>query len=143
RNWTMLLVGVIASAALAVVLDLLLGAAEHALAGRKRGRVIFPAVGLAALILVVIVVLPRIVSVSASVSVSGRRSLTLTHTPTPTRRSPLKIGAKTFTEQYILAEVLRARLAASGIDSEVAGSLGSTVIFDALVDGDVDVYVDY
>ena len=30
-----------------------------------------------------------------------------------------------------------------GVEVDVAQSLGSTVIFDALVNGDVDVYVDY
>ncbi len=140
RSWSMLLVGVIASAALAVALDLLLGAAEHALASRKRKLVLFPLGGLVALILTVIVVLPRIVSVSASVSASEHRPLTPTLAPTPAK---VRIGAKTFTEQYILAEVLRARLAAAGIDSEIAGSLGSTVIFDALTGGDIDAYVDY
>src|SRR5262249_57128877 len=42
RNWQMLLVGVAAAATLAVALDLLLGAIEHALAGRKRRRVWIP-----------------------------------------------------------------------------------------------------
>jgi osmoprotectant transport system permease protein len=55
----------------------------------------------------------------------------------------VRIGAKTFTEQYILAEVLRARLTAAGIRVELAQSLGSTVIFDALHDGQLDAYIDY
>jgi osmoprotectant transport system permease protein len=56
---------------------------------------------------------------------------------------PVVIGAKTFTEQYILAALLEQRIAATGVPTEVRASLGSTVAFDALVAGDVDVYVDY
>jgi osmoprotectant transport system permease protein len=139
RNWSMLLVGVIASAALAVALDLLLGAAEHTLASRKRKRVWLPIGGLLALIFTVIVVLPRVVVPQSAVSGGPRHEAR----GPAVARGTVKIGAKTFTEQYILAEVLRARLATAGIDSEIAGSLGSTVIFDALTSGDIDAYVDY
>jgi osmoprotectant transport system permease protein len=55
----------------------------------------------------------------------------------------LRVGAKTFTEQYILVEVLRQRLAKVGIEADVAQSLGSTVVFDALASGQIDAYVDY
>jgi osmoprotectant transport system permease protein len=55
----------------------------------------------------------------------------------------VRIGAKTFTEQYILAELLRARLAPSGLAVEVVESLGSNVVFEALRHGDLDAYVDY
>jgi osmoprotectant transport system permease protein len=55
----------------------------------------------------------------------------------------VRLGGKTFTEQYVLVEVLRARLVAAGIGVEVAGSLGSTVAFDALHGGQIDAYVDY
>lgn len=53
------------------------------------------------------------------------------------------IGAKTFTEQYILSELLAAQLRDHGLRAEVAPSLGSTVAFDALRSGQIDVYVDY
>jgi osmoprotectant transport system permease protein len=53
------------------------------------------------------------------------------------------IGAKGFPEQYILAAVIEQRLAAAGFDTEVKGDLGSAVIFNALVAGDIDAYVDY
>ncbi|MGH7803676.1 MAG: glycine betaine ABC transporter substrate-binding protein, partial [Candidatus Binatia bacterium] len=58
--------------------------------------------------------------------------------------SPVRIGAKPFTEQYVLAEVIGGRIArATGEPVTVLPSLGSTVVFDALVAGDVDAYVDY
>jgi osmoprotectant transport system permease protein len=138
RNWSMLLVGVVASAALAVALDLLLGAAEHTLAGRKRRRVALPVGGLLALIVVVIAILPRVVTPEGARTATGHARAAgrdaVTH---------MKLGAKTFTEQYVLTEVIRQRLAAAGIEAEVSGSLGSTVIFDALEHGDIDAYVDY
>ena len=136
RNFAMLLVGVAAAAALALVLDALLGAAEHALAGRRKRRVLWPAGGLAALVLV-IVLLPRFVggdATAASGATTTAAGAPVTH---------VRIGGKTFTEQYILVELMRARLAQSGITAEVAQSLGSTVVFDALVHRDLDVYVDY
>jgi osmoprotectant transport system permease protein len=54
------------------------------------------------------------------------------------------IGAKTFTEQYILSELLGLQIAReTGLPTRTLQSLGSTVAFDSLVNGDVDVYVDY
>ena len=58
-------------------------------------------------------------------------------------RTLIRIGAKTFTEQYVLAELLRLLLEAQGLHVELVTSLGSTVVFDALRHGDLDVYVDY
>jgi osmoprotectant transport system permease protein len=57
---------------------------------------------------------------------------------------PLRIGAKTFTEQYVLAEVLARQIhRTTGAPTEVLASLGSTVAFDALVRGEIDAYVEY
>ena len=54
------------------------------------------------------------------------------------------IGAKTFTEQYILSEILAQTIRdRTGAPTQLKQSLGSTVVFDALVSGQVDVYVDY
>ncbi len=58
--------------------------------------------------------------------------------------APIKIGAKTFTEQYILAEIIGQKIRAeSDREAQVLSSLGSTVVFDALKNGAVDVYVGY
>ena len=57
---------------------------------------------------------------------------------------PIVIGAKTFTEQYVLSELLAARIAdATGLPTRTLPSLGSTVAFDALRSNEIDVYVDY
>ncbi len=57
---------------------------------------------------------------------------------------PISIGAKTFTEQYILSELLAETVRrATGTPTEAKQSLGSAVVFDALVNGQIDAYVDY
>lgn len=137
RNFPMLLVGVAAAAALAILLDALLGATEHALSGRSKRRAFIPAVGLVGLVALVILVLPNLVAAERQLAGGSQTS---GPTASVTR---LRIGGKTFTEQYILVELLRARLEQVGVAADVAQSLGSTVVFDALVNGDVDVYVDY
>jgi osmoprotectant transport system permease protein len=53
------------------------------------------------------------------------------------------VGAKTFTEQYILAALIEQRLAAAGLSATRREGLGSSVILDALAGNDIDVYVDY
>jgi osmoprotectant transport system permease protein len=58
--------------------------------------------------------------------------------------APIRVGAKTFTEQYILADLLADHLRdRTGLATEPVPSLGSTVAFDALRSGEIDVYVDY
>ena len=53
------------------------------------------------------------------------------------------IGAKTFTEQYVLAALIDQRLAAQGLTATRHQGLGSNVLFDALASNEVDVAVDY
>ena len=53
------------------------------------------------------------------------------------------IGAKPFTEQYVLAALIEQRLEAHGLSAQGRDGLGSGVIFNALVAGDIDAYVDY
>jgi len=139
RNWTMLLAGVVAAAALALILDAILAATEHAVSRRPRGNVIAPGAAFVILAVVIFGVLPRLAgpgnepaSATPATSAAGRPLVT-----------QVRIGAKTFTEQYILAELLRARLEPRGLAVEVVESLGSNVVFDALRHGDLDAYVDY
>lgn len=53
------------------------------------------------------------------------------------------VGAKTFTEQYILAKLIADRLQEAGFDVTIRDGLGSTVVFNALAHDQIDVYVDY
>jgi len=121
RNDAAVLVGCAAAAFLALGLDGLLrmlarGWSERRPALIVAGGAIFVAMGAASL---------------AGVSPAGAAR-------------PLRIGAKTFTEQYILAEVLARQIdRKTGAPAEVLASLGSTVAFDALARGEVDAYVEY
>ena len=53
------------------------------------------------------------------------------------------VGAKNFSEQYILAELMAARIEAEGPRVRRKEGLGSAVIFRALAAGEIDAYVDY
>src|SRR5690606_20603106 len=53
------------------------------------------------------------------------------------------VGAKNFSEQYILAELIAARLAPLGKPVSKRTGLGSTIAFRALARSELDVYVDY
>ena len=124
RNLTAVLVGCVAAAVLALVLDGLVRALGAAvLARRKRS----------------------LVAVGAVLGLLYAHA-TLAFVTDAADRGPARIviGAKTFTEQYILGQILAKTVAgATGSSVDVLASLGSTVAFDALRGGDIDAYVDY
>lgn len=121
QDWTLVLTGCLASAALALTADALLGLIALGLAKRRRFLVWTGLVLLAGGI--VAAALPRLM-------------------PAPARDTVV-IGAKNFSEQYILARLIGDRLSAAGYRVEYREGLGSAVIFRALAAGDIDVYVDY
>ena len=55
----------------------------------------------------------------------------------------ITVGSKTFTEQYILSDLIEQRLADHGANVKTIQNMGSTILFDALRNNTVDVYVDY
>src|SRR5262249_29729223 len=59
------------------------------------------------------------------------------------RLTPIVVGAKTFTEQYVLAELLTLVLQHTEVPATIKSSLGSTILFEALAAGGVDCYVEY
>ena len=59
------------------------------------------------------------------------------------KRPKVIVGAKTFTEQFILTELISNRLQQGGFDAESKTNMGSTILFNALTQGTVDCYVDY
>jgi osmoprotectant transport system permease protein len=141
RNWSMVLVGVVAAAGLALLLDLALGGIERGMAAR-RPRLTLGSTAALVIILVAGLLAPRLEGGGAA----GPARAAALPDAAPSARPPVtrvRLGAKTFTEQYILVAALRARLEAEGLEVEVAESLGSTVVFDALRQGDIDAYVDY
>ena len=119
QNWVFVLFGCIAAAILALAVDQLLALIENGLRNRSRPRTALGVAGVAALIAATLV--PTIA------------------------RSPSNyiVGAKTFAEQYVLSALIAQRLRAAGFSASSRAGLGSNVIFDALVSGEIDVYVDY
>ena len=118
-NYTAVLVGCVSAATLAIVLDQLIRLAE--LAARRREPLMALGTGAGLMMLMGIGLSPMITGTRASVLV----------------------GAKTFTEQYILAELIANRLENAGLAADSLESLGSTVVFDALAQGSIHCYVDY
>jgi osmoprotectant transport system substrate-binding protein/osmoprotectant transport system permease protein len=119
QNWVFVLFGCLAAAALALGVDQLLALIETGIRNRSRVRVALGGAGIAAL-------------VAATLLPSMARSPTA-----------YIVGAKTFTEQYVLSALIAQRLRAAGLTANSREGLGSNVIFDALASNDVDVYVDY
>jgi glycine betaine/choline ABC-type transport system substrate-binding protein len=90
--------------------------------------------GVPALRLVVLATL--VASLVAAVTASAARS--------ERAKTPVIVGSKDFTEQFILAELYGQALEAKGFDVTVKSNLGSTSITDgALKKGDIDVYPEY
>jgi osmoprotectant transport system permease protein len=119
QNWVFVLFGCFAAAALALIVDQLLALVETGIRKRSPIRVAFGGIGVLAL-------------VAATLVPSMARS-----------QSTYIVGAKTFTEQYVLAALMAQRLRAAGLSASSREGLGSNVIFEALASGDIDVYVDY
>ncbi|HEY4157277.1 MAG TPA: ABC transporter permease/substrate-binding protein [Polyangiaceae bacterium] len=144
RNFPMVLIGVAAASLLALLLDLGLAGIERGLAARRAGLVLGACAGLVLLLGAGLASArlssPKPSAAPADPPATARATAPTEHHPAVTK---VRLGAKTFTEQYILVAVLRRLLEAQGIAVEVAESLGSTVVFDALRHGDVDAYVDY
>ncbi len=122
ENWVFVLFGCAAAAILAMAADQLLGLVEKGLAMRDRRRV---ALGAASLVIgAALIIAP---SLAGGMTGSGR----------------YVIGAKNFSEQFILAEMMGERLKATGARVRQHQGLGSAVIFRALQAGEIDAYVDY
>ncbi|HKD31416.1 MAG TPA: ABC transporter permease/substrate-binding protein [Xanthobacteraceae bacterium] len=119
ENWISVLLGCAAVVALALVVDWALGLIEAAAVGRRTTPMV---TGLAVLAIGI---------AAAAMPVGGLHGRAYV------------IGAKNFSEQFILAELMADRLKATGERVELKQGLGSAVIFRALAGGDIDAYVDY
>ncbi len=120
QNWVLVLAGCIASAGLALVADALLGLIEKGLAARRR---MLTFGGLAAVLLGILAAL--------TVQFGDRGG------------DRIVIGAKGFSEQYILARLIGQQLKAAGYGVEYRDGLGSAVAHQAVSTGAIDVLVDY
>ncbi|MGE0565631.1 MAG: ABC transporter permease/substrate-binding protein [Pseudolabrys sp.] len=119
QNWVFVLFGCFAAAGLALAVDRCLAAMEDGVARRSHRSLALGAGGIA------------LIALSALAPHLGRA------------QSAYAIGAKTFTEQYVLAALMEQRLEASGLSASRREGLGSTVVFNALAANEIDAYVDY
>ena len=108
QNWVFVLFGCLAAAVLALAVDQLLALIESGLRNRSRFRAALGGVGIAALVAATLV-------------------------PTMMRsQTNYIVGAKTFTEQYVLSALMAQRLKAASLPATTREGLGSNVIFEAL-----------
>ena len=148
RDWQRVLFGCIATMSLSLVLDQLIALIETSLQ-RRRLAVVWSAT--AALgVLLIIGLSPQFLSRTER----GFSRLAITQTvkeKTPAEETTVQplagqtvtIGAKGFTEQLILTELLAAEIEKAGGQAKQLGNMGSTIVFDALAKNTVDVSVDY
>ena len=120
ENWVFVLFGCAASAGLALAADQLLGLIESGVTRRKAWRIWTGGLGL-------------IIGVGVA----------LTPLIAAPRDAGYKIGAKNFSEQYILAELMARRLRAGGAAVTIKSDLGSATAYRAVAAGEIDAYVDY
>ena len=118
QNWVFVLFGCVAAALLALAVDQLLALIETGIGRRSRLRTTIGVLGLVALVVATLM-------------------------PSAASKKSYVVGAKTFTEQYVLSSLIAQRLRAADLSAAPREGLGSNVIFGALASGDIDVYVDY
>lgn len=120
QNWALVLAGCFASAALALIVDMLLGLIERGMAARRKwqwgGGVIAVVLGLAGALFY---------------QAGGKHD------------DAIVIASKQFSEQYILAQLVGSRLEEAGYDIEYRDGLGSAVVHSALASSNIDISVDY
>jgi osmoprotectant transport system permease protein len=121
EDWVLVLFGCAAAAGLALIVDQLLGLIEAGAALRDRRRVIAGAAGL------VLGALAALAPLAHGAGAGER----------------VTIGAKNFSEQYILAALMADRLRAAGDQVAEKDDLGSAVAYQAVASGEIDAYVDY
>lgn len=124
EDWALVVTGCLAAAALAIITDMALWRVETGLGSRNWRKASLGVVILTAMVAVVL-------------------TLWWNARPPESSQRAVVVGAKSFGEQYILAELLAQRLRDGGFPVTVRAGLGSAVAFRALKAGDIDLYVDY
>jgi len=125
EDWRRVLIGCVAAATLALLVDFMLSLIESGLARRAHRRL---GAGIALLLLATAATFLPITDAARSHNASER---------------VIVVGAKNFSEQYILADLIEKRLRDAGYRTERRDNLGSAIAYRALAAGDIDVYVDY
>jgi osmoprotectant transport system permease protein len=68
----------------------------------------------------------------------------LAETATAYQQEPIRVGTKVFTESVILGELASQSIEADGREAELIEQLGGTqILWNALLDGEIDVYPEY
>jgi osmoprotectant transport system permease protein len=119
ENWVSVLFGCVSAVALAVITDQLLALVEHGVAARRPARAWL---GLGLLV--------AGIAAAIAPSIHGTKAAYV-------------VGAKSFSEQYILANLLSDRIARAGSSASKRIGLGSVIAFKALANDEIDAYVDY
>jgi len=119
QNWVFVAFGCVAAAVLALAVDQLLLLIQVGISRDSRARTTLGTIGIIAVLLAAFV-----------------PSLARPH-------ATYVIGAKTFTEQYVLAALIAQVLESAGLSASERQGLGSNVLFDALAANDIDIAVDY
>lgn len=123
QNWALVLAGCIASVGLALVADGLFGLVER---GFRERRLVLSGLG-AALALAGI----------------GAAALGLASPESDDSTDTIVIGAKGFSEQYILARLIGMQLEEAGLAVEYREGLGSAVVHNAVTSSAIDISIDY
>ncbi|MEG3124128.1 ABC transporter permease/substrate-binding protein [Sphingomonas sp. GB1N7] len=121
QNWALALAGCLSAAALALAVDAILGGIEHGIRHRRRAQI----------------------WIAAAVLAAGVAFALAPLWPRAGDDKVVTIGAKNFSEQYILARLIGHRLERAGYQVRYREGLGSAVVFGALKGGDIDAYVEY
>ncbi len=137
RNWLSVLFGCLFAAGLAIILDQMIRLLEVAARDRRRGLAM--GVGLSLAMLILVSVAPRYITFEPA----GEGGSVIATNGADLVDETVVVGAKAFTEQYILGALLESRLEAAGARVDRRDNLGSTIAFDALRTGEIDVYIDY
>lgn len=148
RDWQRVLFGCVATMSLSLVLDQLIALIEISLQRRRMVVVWGATVALVGLLAVGLA--PQLFRTTAAgfagMAVGNGRSApaaTEAANQPPLAGQTITIGAKGFTEQLILTELLADCIRDAGGTAKTLGNMGSTIVFDALAKNTVDVYVDY
>jgi osmoprotectant transport system permease protein len=120
QNWALVLAGCLASAGLALVADWLLWWVERGIDERRRWK-----------------------WASALLAVAAGVTAALAAQASGDDERRIVIASKQFSEQYILAQLIGARLEAAGYAVEYRDGLGSAVVHSAVASSAIDISVDY
>ena len=146
RDWQRVLFGCVATMLLSLILDQLIALIERSLQ-RRRFVVVWGGTAVLGGLLAVGLAPQLVPATAAGFTEVGQQAtaaeVTAAEQQPALASQTIRIGAKGFTEQFILTDLLAGQIRAAGGTVEALGNMGSTIVFDALAKNTIDVYVDY